>query len=279
MKTYTIEELKLAQAKKCRIEWLSLNNNWVTLKGVPETINDDCLDTFRIHPADEWKARLPRLREGAEWACDGSSYDENERPLIVGEVGSYLFLCDGTWEDGLCYEKPEEPFTGIYRKTTRPIPPEFLHTDELAEAQTCAIQHNQENAKNLRDPKGFCKVCGTDWPEAAPAPAATPTDTPETDALRESYVHLGPNWLAFEVFAKASERFERRAIAAEARVKELEGALHLLPIAEAGPVPEGMIRLYAHRIQLGPPSAEFWSAFSEPGEEDTHCVDIHPSKQ
>lgn len=161
-KTHTLEELTLAQAKGCRIEYQDINGNWL-----PVSDRLDKVITFaccRIHPADEWKAR-------------------------------------------------------------RPVPPEFLHPDELAEAQTCAIQHNQENAKNLRDPKGFCKVCGTDWPEAAPAPAATPTDTPETDALRESYVHLGPNWLAFEVFAKASERFERRARAAETKLAKWESEL------------------------------------------------------
>ena len=55
-----------------------------------------------------------------------------------------------------------------------------------------------------------------------------------------------------------------------------DAALRLRPIAEAGPVPDGMIRLYAHRIPLGPPGAEFWSAFSETDEEDTHCVDVFP---
>lgn len=141
----------------------------------------------------------------------------------------------------------------------------------------------------------------------------TPTDTPETDALRESYAHLGPNWLAFEVFAKASERFERRARAAEARVKELEAevsringfrerkalqhraktgelenkcallslalnearaALRLRPIAEAGPVPEGMIRLYA-RFYGG--LAE-WFFYSNPNKANLF-IDIYPPAQ
>lgn len=62
-------------------------------------------------------------------------------------------------------------------------------------------------------------------------------------------------------------------------IGRLRASLRLRPIAEAGPVPEGMIRLYASRIPLGPPGAEFWSAFSETDEEDTHCVDIHPPQK
>ena len=120
------------------------------------------------------------------------------------------------------------------------------------------------------------------------------------------------------VLGDFARTLERRAIAAEARVKEqeaanaelierlqervesylaassrdvqtvqqqaveidrLRAALHLRPIAEAGPVPEGMVRLYANRIPLGSPGAEFWSAFSEPGEEDTDYIDIYPPQQ
>lgn len=141
----------------------------------------------------------------------------------------------------------------------------------------------------------------------------TPTDTPETDALRESYAHLGPNWLAFEVFAKASERFERRARAAEARVKELEesinfkevcstcntptdpadveageciwciakqvkrerdqarAALRLRPIAEAGPVPDGCIRVSGYQTQS---SACGWLLGIDAVSRDTHFADI-----
>lgn len=62
-------------------------------------------------------------------------------------------------------------------------------------------------------------------------------------------------------------------------IGRLRAALRLRPIAEAGPVPDGMIRLYASRIPLGPPGAEFWSAFSETDEEDTHCVDVLPPAQ
>ena len=134
----------------------------------------------------------------------------------------------------------------------------------------------------------------------------TPTDTPETDAAKfefcVGYERDGSSRIELFVendFAQGLER-RARARAAEARVKELESkiadverrnydtnrrlsdvlaeraALRLRPIAEAGPVPEGMIRLYASRIPLGPPGAEFWSAFSETDEEDTHCVDVWP---
>jgi hypothetical protein len=62
--------------------------------------------------------------------------------------------------------------------------------------------------------------------------------------------------------------------AAEARVKELETALHLRPIAEAGPVPDGAERLYAtiftkREIMAG--STQF--------PQDTHFIDIYPPQQ
>jgi len=137
------------------------------------------------------------------------------------------------------------------------------------------------------------------------------TDTPETDAACGT-----GNWIHC-VDADFCRTLERRAIAAEARVKELEGrlqidpggsdkidelesainflkdtirasddkvkeleaSLRLRPIAEAGPVPDGMIRLYAHRIPYGPCGGDFWAAFSEPGEEDTDYIDIYPPQQ
>lgn len=104
------------------------------------------------------------------------------------------------------------------------------------------------------------------------AKMATQTDTPETlealSAILEEKGELCED-TAPAILVRLCKRLERRARAADA-------ALRLRPIAEAGPVPDGMIRLYAHRIPLGPPGAEFWSAFSETDEEDTHCVDVFP---
>ena len=87
MKTYTLEELRLAQAKGCRIEWKGIDNDWRTLNdSTPSYLNSLKYGMLRIHPDDEWKARLPRLKEGAEWACDGHCLAEGERPHVVGEL-------------------------------------------------------------------------------------------------------------------------------------------------------------------------------------------------
>jgi hypothetical protein len=106
---------------------------------------------------------------------------------------------------------------------------------------------------------------------------------------------------------------ERRAIAAEARVKELEAAnaelierlqervesylaasrrdvqtiqqqaveldrlrsvLCIRPIAEAGPVPGGMVRVYAENYLN-----EEWLFAEKPCESDTHFIDIYPPQQ
>lgn len=75
---------------------------------------------------------------------------------------------------------------------------------------------------------------------------------------------------------KANNRYQRGYADGE---REARAALRLRPIAEAGPVPEGMIRLYAHRIPYGPCGGDFWAAFSEPGEEDTNFIDIYPPQQ
>ena len=58
MKTYTIEELRLAQAKSCRIQIQLLDESWLT----PDEPLQELLShhlPIRIHPADEWKARRP----------------------------------------------------------------------------------------------------------------------------------------------------------------------------------------------------------------------------
>jgi len=62
--------------------------------------------------------------------------------------------------------------------------------------------------------------------------------------------------------------------AADARVKELESALRLRPIAEAGPVPEGMVRVYAERYLN-----RQWLFAEDPCSSDTHCIDIYPPQQ
>ena len=65
-----------------------------------------------------------------------------------------------------------------------------------------------------------------------------------------------------------------RAIAAEARVKELESALRLRPIAEAGPAPEAMVRVYAERYLN-----RQWLFAEDPCSSDTHFIDIYPPHQ
>ena len=217
MKTYTLEELKAAQAKGCRIEWLSLNYNWVTLKGVPEIINNDCLDTFRLHPADVWKARLPRLKEGAEWACDGNDMPNGVRPPVVGEVIA-----------GFAMAKGETGFT------RRPVPPEFLHPDELAKQ-----------------------------PEAAPE-----TEMTLHEQLIAAHRRIGIEHTEMQVQRD-------RALAAEARVKELESARRLRPIAEAGPVPEGAVRLWAWFCLL----TDMWRFADYQIPLAAHFIDIYPPQQ
>lgn len=95
--------------------------------------------------------------------------------------------------------------------------------------------------------------------------------------------------------ASFAKTLERRAIAAEARVKELESmvithikgdewqaqakqlaearaARRLRPIAEGGPVPEGMIRLYAQ-------FRDRWNASGWNLTTSTHFIDIYPPQQ
>jgi hypothetical protein len=123
------------------------------------------------------------------------------------------------------------------------------------------------------------------------------TDTPETDA--ECGSPDDATWPGAYVSADFARTLERRALAAEARVKELEtskdailkraeririelvsvtkerdearAALRLRPIAEAGPVPEGMIRLWTWRNDL---------IFTDyPCHTATHFIDIYPPQK
>ena len=128
MKTYTLEELKAAQAKGCRIEWKGIDNDWRTLNdSTPSYLNSLKYGMLRIHPDDEWKARLPRLREGAEWACVMTERVDGFRPLVVGELV-------GGGPDG------SPALKGYGFLTNRPVPPEFLHPDETTLGNTAAVQ-------------------------------------------------------------------------------------------------------------------------------------------
>lgn len=142
----------------------------------------------------------------------------------------------------------------------------------------------------------------------------TPTDTPETDSS---------SWLVYDPISKferevvpviSSRALERRALAAEARVRELEAAnaeliqrlqdrvesylaaskrdvqttqqqaieldrlraaLRLRPIAEAGPVPEGAVRLWAWRNDR----ITEWIFTDYPCHTATHVIDIYTPPQ
>jgi hypothetical protein len=121
------------------------------------------------------------------------------------------------------------------------------------------------------------------------------TDTPETGNVLESILRdkgeLCEDTAPFAL-VRLCKKLERRAIAAEARAKELESkiadverrnydtnrrlsdvlaeraALRLRPIAEAGPVPEGMLRIFVR-----------WSSDGyviNPIQKSTHFIDIYP---
>lgn len=97
----------------------------------------------------------------------------------------------------------------------------------------------------------------------------TTTDTPETDAACGT-----GNWIHC-VDADFARALERRAIAAEARVKELEAALRLRLIAEAGPVPEGAVRLWSYWQE----GFQRWNIKDIPVNGPTHFIDIYPPQQ
>lgn len=150
------------------------------------------------------------------------------------------------------------------------------------------------------------------------------TDTPETDATAYDVIYRGdmgctltasdkePGKDGDHVSADFARALERRAIAAEARVKELESAilfketcqtcnapcdpadveageciwcivkqfkrerdearaaLRLRPIAEAGPVPEGAVRLWVFY------TGGNWVFKPWKDNADTHFIDIYP---
>ena len=143
MKTYPLKELRLAQAKGCRIEIL-VDGVWMELKN-PEFKEPD--DVCRIHPADEWKARLPRLKEGAEWHRNDFTNEMLEggyRPLLKGETARHgdngRGFRDIEWLDVIGDGKIDcDP--DYYFRTRRPVPPEFLHPDELAKQPEAAPEN------------------------------------------------------------------------------------------------------------------------------------------
>jgi hypothetical protein len=121
------------------------------------------------------------------------------------------------------------------------------------------------------------------------------TPTPETDLEEANQTQRFGGYMVKADFAR---RLERRAIAAEARAKELESkiadverrnydtnrrlsdvlaeraALRLRPIAEAGPVPDGAVRIY------GQYSPKFgWTTSRLKCSSDTHFIDIYPPQQ
>jgi hypothetical protein len=147
MKTYTLEELKLAQAKGCRIEYCDVDDgDWFVLGGdFAEKMSKAAAYKFRIHPADEWKARLPRLRDGAEWHRDdftNEMLEDGYRPLLEGEAcehGDEVRLpLSHRWSDSGLDFGARMTSRHLHTRTRRPVPPEFLHPDELAKQPEAA---------------------------------------------------------------------------------------------------------------------------------------------
>jgi hypothetical protein len=76
-------------------------------------------------------------------------------------------------------------------------------------------------------------------------------------------------------FKELCEDLKDTSLHYEAERDEARAALRLRPIAEAGPVPEGMVRVYAERYLN-----EEWLFAEKPCESDTHCIDIiYPPQQ
>jgi len=148
MKTHTLEELKLAKAKKCRIEYCDVDDgDWFVVGGdFAEKMSKAAAYKFRIHHADEWKARLPRLREGAEWHRNDFTNEMLEggfRPLLDGEVieagDEVLYYGRGPWVVSSIVGAVAKIGSGFHcHRTRRPVPPEFLHPDELAKQPEAA---------------------------------------------------------------------------------------------------------------------------------------------
>lgn len=140
MKTYTLEELKLAQAKGCRIEYCDVDDgDWFVVGGdFAEKMSKAAAYKLRIHPADEWRARLPRLREGAKWHREDFTNEMLEggcRPLIKSETarcGDQAYaIGDTEWCD-VIGDGNVDGTPDFYFRTRRPVPPKFLHESELA---------------------------------------------------------------------------------------------------------------------------------------------------
>jgi hypothetical protein len=145
MKTYTLEELEAAQAKGCRIEYCE-NEVWQkVLKHLPFSSLVVHAQHLRIHPADEWKARLPRLKEGAKWHRKDFTNEMLEggyRPLLEGEAcehGDEVHLpLQDRWSDSGLDFGARMTSRHLHTRTRRPVPPEFLHPDELAKQPEAA---------------------------------------------------------------------------------------------------------------------------------------------
>jgi hypothetical protein len=141
MKTYTLEELRLAQAKGCWIEYCDVDDgDWFVVGGdFAEKMSKAAAYKFRIYPADEWKARLPRLKEGAEGHRNDFTNEMLEggyRPLLEGEAceqGDEVHLpLQDRWSDSGLDFGARMTSRHLHTRTRRPVPPEFLHPDEPA---------------------------------------------------------------------------------------------------------------------------------------------------
>ena len=77
-----------------------------------------------------------------------------------------------------------------------------------------------------------------------------------------------PNYLHFQRSGPATDHSHLLCII------EAIASLRLRPIAEAGPVPERMVRLYAERYLN-----RQWLFAEDPCSLDTHFIDIYPPQQ
>ena len=77
-----------------------------------------------------------------------------------------------------------------------------------------------------------------------------------------------------ESYLAASKRDVQTIQQQSVELDRLRAARRLRPIAEAGPVPEGMVRVYAERYLN-----RQWLFAEDPCSSDTHFIDIYPPQQ
>lgn len=172
------------------------------------------------------------------------------------------------------WQNSPDEWPEVARMVTEGLQKQVEMTDKAAEARVKELEEERKDISSCRDTA--CAKLQRHYDTLRKLAVAT---------WRTNYADEAPQWEPLPDIDGIISQIDNMTAGLAQQVAELKwenakilSALRLRPIAEAGPVPEGAVRLWASYIE----EMQDWSvysAFTDPSEFDTHFIDIYPPQQ